>query len=167
MTDWALEENPDLKIYHNDYGILNNNTFAFSYKNLLKTIKSEGVPIDGIGVQGHFPAAPDAATVKASFDILDDFGVPIKITEFDCAIDDGDGTPGDVDGTTYNTDPAIEAIEADGLETVYRIAVEHHAVAGILMWGFWESEHWRPEGALYYPDWSISCLLYTSPSPRD
>ena len=24
------------------------------------------------------------------------------------------------------------------------------------MWGFWESEHWRPEGALFYPDWSIS-----------
>ena len=149
MTDWALEENPNLKIYHNDYGILNNNTFAFSYKNLLKTIESEGVPIDGIGVQGHFQAPPDAATVKASFDILDDFGVPIKITEFDCAIDDGDAT-------TFNTDPAIEAAEADGLEMVYRIAFEHHAVAGILMWGFWESEHWRPEGALYYPNWDIS-----------
>lgn len=156
MTDWALEENPNLKIYHNDYGILNNNTFAFSYKNLLKTIQSEGVPIDGIGVQGHFQSPPDAATVKASFDILDDFGEPIKVTEFDIAIDDGDGTPGDVDGTTFNTDPLIEAVEADGLETVYRIAFEHPAVEGITMWGFWEGLHWRPEGALFYPNWEIS-----------
>ena len=118
----------------------------------MKTIKSEGVPIDGIGVQGHFQAAPDATTIKASFDILDDFGVPIKITEFDCAIDDGDGTPGDVDGTIYNTDPAIEAIEADGLETVYRIAFEHHAVAGILMWGF---------GKVSIGDLKVLCIILT------
>ena len=151
MADWALEENPNLKLYHNDYGILNDNNFAFSFRNVLKLIKSEGVPIDGVGIQGHFQSAPVAETIRASLDLLDDFGAPIKITEFDCAIDDGA-----VDQNTYNTDPAIEAIEADGLETVYRIAFEHPAVEGILMWGFWESQHWRPEGALYYPDWSIA-----------
>lgn len=151
MADWALEENPNLKLYHNDYGILNDNNFAFTFQQVLKLIKSEGVPIDGVGVQGHFQAAPVAETVRASLDLLDDFGVPIKITEFDCAIDDGA-----INETTYNTDPVVEEIEADGLETVYRIAFEHPAVEGIIMWGFWESQHWRPEGALYYPDWRIS-----------
>ena len=103
-------EDPNLKLYHNDYGILNDNNFAFSFRNVLKLIKSEGVPIDGVGIQGHFQSAPVAETIRASLDLLDDFGAPIKITEFDCAIDDGA-----VDQNTYNTDPAIEAIEADGL----------------------------------------------------
>ena len=41
MVDWALEENPNLKIYHNDYGILNNNTYAFSYKTLWRQFKAK------------------------------------------------------------------------------------------------------------------------------
>ena len=150
MVDWALEENPDLKIYHNDYGILNNSSFAVTFKNLISKMKSEGVPIDGVGVQGHFQSIPNKNTVKQSLDILDDFGAPIKITEFDVAISDGNNGS----DAPYNTNPTVEQQEADGLEDVYRTAFEHHAVEGIIMWGFWETHHWRPEGALYLSDWT-------------
>ena len=139
MVDWALEENPDLKIYHNDYGILPDRHFAFSFACLLKKLKHEGVPIDGIGIQGHFENhPPDQAVVQAALDTLDDFGVPIKITEFDCAI-----------GSSNNNDLDDELAEADGLEIVYRTAFEHPAVEGILAWGFWQNGHWRPAAAFY------------------
>jgi len=31
----------------------------------------------------------------------------------------------------------------------------HPAVKGIMMWGFWEGRHWRPEAALWRKDWTI------------
>ena len=64
------------------------------------------------------------------------------LTEFDC------GWGAD------NTDAARELEEADGLEAVYRTAFEHKAVAGIIMWGFWEGNHWQPQRALWLNDWT-------------
>jgi endo-1,4-beta-xylanase len=31
----------------------------------------------------------------------------------------------------------------------------HPAVEGIVMWGFWEGQHYNPSAALYRRDWSI------------
>jgi hypothetical protein len=31
----------------------------------------------------------------------------------------------------------------------------HPAVDSFIMWGFWEPRHWRPEAALFRPDWSV------------
>jgi GH35 family endo-1,4-beta-xylanase len=140
MADWALEANPNVKLWFNEYSMLTSPSNAQQFRNLLELFLSEQVPIDGIGLQAHFgsPAnAPDAATVKASLDVLDDLGRPIKLTEFDC-------------GWTN----ATETVEADGLETVYRTAFEHPAVEGIIMWGFWEGNHWKPERALWLTDWT-------------
>jgi GH35 family endo-1,4-beta-xylanase len=137
MADWAVAANPNIKLWFNEYGMLNNSANASSFRSYLQVLQGEGVQIDGVGVQGHFGSAPNPTTVKASLDILDDLGLPIKVTEFDC------GWVG-----------ATETQEADGLETVYRIAFEHPAVEGIIMWGFWEGNHWKPERALWRTDWT-------------
>ncbi|MDF7826207.1 endo-1,4-beta-xylanase [Pontiellaceae bacterium B12227] len=137
MADWAVAANPDIKLWFNEYGMLNNSNNAAAFLAHLQTLQGEGVQIDGVGVQGHFGSAPNTATVKASLDILDELGLPIKVTEFDC-------------GSTNMTETQM----ADGLETVYRTAFEHQAVEGIIMWGFWESNHWKPERALWKADWT-------------
>ena len=35
------------------------------------------------------------------------------------------------------------------------VVFSHPAVTNIVMWGFWEGRHWRPDAALYRLDWSI------------
>lgn len=142
MADWVLEANPNAKLWHNEYDILTNSANAEQFRTLLEQLILEGVPVDGIGCQAHFGSAPNATTVKAALDILDDLGRPIFLTEFDC------GWGAD------NTDAARELLEADGLEAVYRTAFEHEAVDGIIMWGFWEGNHWQPQRALWLTDWT-------------
>ncbi len=137
MADWAVAANPNIKLWFNEYGMLNNSNNAAAFRAYLQVLQGEDVQINGVGVQGHFGSAPDATTVKASLDILDDLGLPIKVTEFDC-------------GSTNMTETQM----ADGLETVYRTAFEHQAVKGIIMWGFWEGNHWKPERALWKTDWT-------------
>lgn len=133
----ARKGNPDVDLYVNEYGILNGSRLP-AYVEQIRDLLDRGVPIGGIGVQGHFgDALPDPAVVRRSLDTLAEFGLPIRITEYDCWA-----------GADHDD-------RADALETVYRVAFAHPAVTGILGWGFWEGRHWRPAAALYDRDWSI------------
>ncbi len=63
MTDWfhfAQQADPDCKLFLNDYGILEggpDGTHAQHFYNAIKTLKENGAPIHGIGIQSHFGAA--------------------------------------------------------------------------------------------------------------
>ena len=48
-----------------------------------------------------------------------------------------------------------EALQADYLRDVMTVAFSHPAFQGIVMWGFWEGRHWKPDAALYRRDWSV------------
>ena len=65
--------------------------------------------MDGIGVQGHFGnTARSKDHLTNCFNILDDVGVPIKITELD-----------------IGSISSSEAAKANQLENVFRAAFEH------------------------------------------
>jgi len=137
FAQWAQEANPNIRLYHNDFNIItgSNTNNATSYRNLLMDLRdNHGVPVDGIGVQGHFGGTGingrDKDFFTNCFDILDDLGVPIKVTELD------------VGGTGMS-----DSNRAQLLENVYRASFEHPAVEGVLMWGFWSGCHWRRERA--------------------
>jgi hypothetical protein len=63
--------------------------------------------------------------------------LPIWVTEFDISQPD-------------------ENIRADELEYFYRIAFSHPSVEGILMWGFWEDQHWREDCYIVNSDWTLN-----------
>lgn len=47
-----------------------------------------------------------------------------------------------------------ERLQADYLRDVMTMAFSHPAMQAIVMWGFWEGRHWKPDAALYRKDWS-------------
>ena len=47
-----------------------------------------------------------------------------------------------------------EDIKTKGLIDLYTSTFAHPSVNGILMWGFWEGSHWRPQSALWKRDWT-------------
>lgn len=79
----ARQVDPKAKLYINDYSIEYNNSKSAAMYNLVKKLKSQGVPIDGVGFQAHFieGGVPDYFG-----DILKKFiglGVEVAITELD------------------------------------------------------------------------------------
>jgi len=150
MAEWALNGDPEVKLWLNDYDILTGNRLADYMAHIRKLLK-QGVPIAGIGVQGHLHAEIfDRSSLKNALDSLALFNLPVRITEFNM--------PGQ--RSKYYRDKVSlmsskeEELKAKEMADYYRICFAHPAVEGILMWGFWEGANWIPVSSLYKRDWS-------------
>ena len=144
MVEWfklAKESDPNAKLYLNDYGILSGEGLDLRHQNFmfdtLKYLVANGATIDGIGFQGHFGAT--ATSPERLLDILDrfaEFELPITVTEHDI-------------------DTRDEKLQAEFTRDFLTAMFSHPAVEAVLVWGFWERSHWRPNAAYYRADWSL------------
>jgi GH35 family endo-1,4-beta-xylanase len=93
---------------------------------------------DGIGFMGHFREG-SLRPIEGIWEVYERFaafGLPMQLTEFDI-------------------DTRDEACQADYLRDVMTITFSHPSFNAIVMWGFWEGRHWRPDAALWRKDWTI------------
>jgi hypothetical protein len=70
--------------------------------------------------------------------VLDQFsqlGLPIESTELSLNIED-------------------RGLQADYMRDYMIAFFSHPNVNGIMLWGFWEGRHWRPQAALFARDWT-------------
>ena len=142
MVDWfkaARAGDPAAKLYINDFNILEGEDRAHQddYAATIQYLIDQGAPVDGIGLQSHFPAR--LTPMDELFKRLDRFaafGKELEITEFD--IDSSD-----------------EATQADYTRDFMTATFSYPSVKAFVMWGFWEGSHWRPRGAMLRRDWSL------------
>ena len=131
---------PDTTLYVNDYGILSgggrNDANIAYYHDFVERLLDTGAPLGGIGLQGHFGAQlTDPARIGELLDEFSRHGLPLQITEFD-------------------VDTPDEETQADYTRDVMTVAFSRPAVDAFVVWGFWEGDHWRPNGAMLREDWS-------------
>ena len=131
---------PDLPLFVNDYAILNNGGLNQSaidyYHQWLREMRSQGVPVGGIGFQGHFSAG--LTPPERFIDILEGFStydLPLHITEFD-------------------VESLDEAAQADYTRDAVLAALSVPSVEAFVFWGFWEGDHWKPNAAMIREDWT-------------
>jgi len=150
MAEWAHKGDPDAKLWLNDYDILTGNRLA-DYMAQIRLLLNQGVPIAGIGVQGHLHAESfDRDALRQALDSLAVFGLPVRITEFNIP---GQRSKYHRENIRTMTEEE-EAAKAKDLVDYYKICFAHPAVEGILMWGFWEGANWIPVSSLYKRDWT-------------
>ena len=139
MAYMAKYANPEIKLYVNDYGVLDMGYNAGAYIAQIENLLATGVPIDGIGCQGHLSmrttATNPAEMVQRNLDRLAKFNLPIKITECLFVYDD-------------------EQVQANELNKLFPIYFAHPNVEAIVMWGIWEGDHWQPQCAMWKKDWT-------------
>ncbi len=89
----AREVDPDCKLYINDFDTTNTTKRQFLF-NLIRDLKSRGVPIDGIGHQMHNNIDfPSAQAITDTINLFSDMGLETEITELDCSIYSGANPP--------------------------------------------------------------------------
>jgi uncharacterized repeat protein (TIGR02059 family) len=124
---WAREADPNARLFINDYNIIEYQDQTTKFVNLVKKMLQHGAPIDGIGSQCHIGQSVDIANFKSRFDQLGQFGIPVKITEFDM--------------NAMSLSQEKYAIE---ISKMMRLAFSHPAIEGFIFWGITEPT-WIPE----------------------
>jgi GH35 family endo-1,4-beta-xylanase len=144
LVEWfhlARAADPSARLYLNDFTMLSYGALSRSrsrqFHDNVRFLLDSGAPLDGIGEQAHHVGdrLVGIGRVLAELDRFAQFGLPIRLTEFDIDSED-------------------RALQADYLRDFYTAAFSHQAVNGVLMWGFWARHHWKPQAALWADDWS-------------
>ena len=143
MTSWfnlARQADPAARLYLNETNVPDSPPRDHRYNALYdqaRALKQAGAPIGGIGMQAHFnDGLTPPADLLSIYDRFATLGLPIRITELDLNLAD-------------------EQLQADYFRDFLTASFSHPEVNGIVLWGFWEGQHWRPDAALFRKDWTI------------
>lgn len=83
---FAHEADPDADLYYNDYSMAHKGR-RDAVVNMIKKLQSEGVKIDGIGMQGHMDMEfPEIGEFEKSLVAFAQAGMKVMITELDLTI---------------------------------------------------------------------------------
>ena len=141
---WAHEADSTTGLFLNEYDIWTNNPFYRSeYKKLAEEILAQGVPLTGLGVQGHMGST--LTPIETLYTILDDLattGLDLSITEYDAA------------------DINDDSLAAAYLRDAMTVAFSHPSTTSFIMWGFWDGNHWLGDAPLFYEDWTPKPAYY-------
>ncbi|KAF2020582.1 glycoside hydrolase family 10 protein [Aaosphaeria arxii CBS 175.79] len=136
---------PRTTLYYNDYGIEKVNNKSLAIAELVKDFIKRDIPIDGVGLQGHFrmATAPKYEEISASIAQFNKLGVETAITELDVRIELPDS-------------PEKKAKQAEGYANAVKACVDADDCVGVTVWDFWDPVSWVP---YTFPGWGNACLL--------
>jgi len=91
---YAREADPDALLFYNDFGVTTYNGKAKAIRNMAEDMISNGVPIDGIGLQMHIhdDSPPTREETAATIKMFGDLGLQVHITELDVKCTKCDGS---------------------------------------------------------------------------
>lgn len=150
----AREADPDAQLYYNDYD-LELPAKRQGAVALLKTLKAKGVPITGIGLQGHNQMGwPSIADVDATITAFSTLGYRVHITELDVDVlprttpvgadyaVDVEPTPKLNPYTDRFPDSAQRAL-AKRYADLFKVFVKHREVIDrVTFWGVADGDSW-------------------------
>ncbi|MFK8911449.1 endo-1,4-beta-xylanase, partial [Streptomyces sp. YS-3] len=127
----ARAADPDAKLYLNDYNIEGQNAKSDAMYNLVKSLKAQGVPLDGVGFQAHFILGQVPSSFKANLQRFTALGVNVAITELD-------------DRVQLPATGAALAQQASDYTAVINTCLAVPGCAGITQWGVGDADSWIP-----------------------
>jgi endo-1,4-beta-xylanase len=128
---FAHEADPDAKLYYNDYGAEGIGGKGDAVYELVKGLKEQGVPIHGVGWQGHFQSSSFIMDMKDNGRRLAELGLEVSITELDVRI------------PIPPTDTMVEN-QARMYKRVTETCLALPNCKAIVTWGFTDRHSWVP-----------------------
>lgn len=129
----------------NDFNIEGTGAKSTAMVNLVKSLKAQGIPIDGIGIQAHLIVGEVPSTLKANFEQFTALGVEIAVTELDVRM-------------TLPETPALLAQQKVDFQTVISTCKTVTGCIGVTIWDFTDKFSWVP-GAFPGQASHGSCVL--------
>jgi endo-1,4-beta-xylanase len=130
---YARAADPDARLCINDYNVEGINAKSTAMYDLVRTLRSQGVPVDCVGFQGHlaiqygFPRQ-----FRQNLERFAALGVQVRITELDVRM-------------TLPRDATKDATQASYYRQVVEACLAVPACAGVTIWGFTDRYSWVPD----------------------
>jgi endo-1,4-beta-xylanase len=134
---WAHQADPHAKLYLNDYNIEWIGPKSDAYYNLARQLLADGIPLDGIGIQGHLDIQygfPDS--LADNIKRFTDLGLEVAITELDVRVF--------TTGVTPEQFQAELLKQADYYRRVVSACLTQRRCVGVTVWGYTDKYSWVP-----------------------
>jgi endo-1,4-beta-xylanase len=148
---WAHAADPAAKLYINDFNIEGKSPKSDAMYDLVKSLKAQGVPIDGVGIQGHlslqYPFPGDMVDNIRRFAQL---GVEVAITELDVRM-------------SLPPTSAHLTAQADYYRRAMAACVAVSACVGVTVWEFTDKYSWVPA---FFSGEGAACVYDRNLAPK-
>jgi len=136
---FAHEADPEAKLYYNDYNTENPVKREKIFV-MIKKLKERGVPIHGVGLQGHWSNKwPSSEEVTRSIEKFSSLGIDIQITEMDIS----------VYGSKENMDenPGVFTIErekdqVEKYKSIFEVFLKSNKISSVTFWNVSDRHSW-------------------------
>jgi endo-1,4-beta-xylanase len=142
---WAHEADPNALLFYNDYNEISASKREKIYR-LVKNLKDAGVPISGLGLQGHWAVnEPSREQLDSTIKKFSDLGVKLQITEMDISVypkehNARERKPEDAD-TTFSTSREQKQLEV--YKTCFEVFKKYKdKISAITFWNISDRHSW-------------------------
>ena len=150
---WAHEGDPHAKLYLNDYNLEFRSAKVDRYLQLARDLKRAGVPVHGLGAQGHFDifyGAPSAFTIAGILRDFEALGLETAITESDVRM-------------TLPVDNIKLDAQAQGYSAQLQGCLLARRCHSFTVWGYTDKYSWVPG---FFPGQGAANLLAETFQPK-
>ena len=147
---YAREADPNVLLFYNDYNAADPGKRDRIY-NMVKSMKEEGVPIDGIGMQGHYNVyGPSMEDVDAALTKYSTIVKHIHITELDIRANQEMGGQLNFSRDGGNISQVVKTLQEDQYARLFKVLRKHKDVVdNVTFWYLSDRDSWL--GARNYP----------------
>ena len=147
---YAREADPNVLLFYNDYNAADPGKRDRIY-NMVKSMKEEGVPIDGIGMQGHYNVyGPSMEDVDAALTKYSTIVKHIHITELDIRANQEMGGQLNFSRDGGNISQVVKTLQEDQYARLFKVLRKHKDVVdNVTFWNLSARDSWL--GARNYP----------------
>jgi endo-1,4-beta-xylanase len=142
---WAHEADPDALLFYNDYNEINPVKREKIYK-LVKDLKDAGVPIHGVGLQGHWAISePTETQLDSTIKRFSSLGLKIQVTELDISVYPKEHNARERKASDYDTafSAEKEARQIEVYKMCFRLFRKYKKVfSGITFWNISDRHSW-------------------------
>lgn len=142
---WAHEADPDALLFYNDYNEISASKRAKIIK-LVNSLKASGIPIHGIGLQGHWAVnEPSESQLDSTLKDFAGLGLNMQITELDISVYPKEHNarsrkPSDYD-TTFSAEK--ETAQMEKYAMIFRLFHKYKdAITAVTFWNISDRSSW-------------------------
>ncbi len=146
----AHAADPSAKLYLNDYNIEGTGAKSNAMYALVQSLKSQGVPIDGVGFESHFILGQVPSSLQSNLQRFAALGVDVAITELDDRIQ--------LPATSANL-----TTQAGDYAAVVNACLAVSRCVGVSQWGVGDADSWIPSA---FPGYGAATMYDQNYQPK-